>query len=74
MFFKQEHVEQSHVVNIMLLRYIKSFVLCYYTETTPLNPMRGNALKKVLCENFFCFPHMLNLHKWGIHQAFEKRK
>lgn len=57
MFFKQEHVEQSHVANIMLLRYIKSFVLCYYTETTPLNPMRGNALKKYFAENFLLPTH-----------------
>lgn len=74
MFFKHEHVEQSHVANIMLLRYTKSLALRYYTETTPLNPMRGNALKKVLCGKLFWFPHMLNLHKWGIQQAFEKRK
>lgn len=51
MFFKQQHVEQSHVENIMLLRYTKSLVLCCYIETTPLNPMRGNALKKCSVEN-----------------------
>lgn len=74
MFFKHEHVEQSHVANIMLFRCTKYLVLCYYTETTPLNPMRGNALKKSALWKTFWFPHMLNLYKWCIHQAFEKRK
>lgn len=47
------YVEQSHVENVMLLRYTKSLVPCYYSETTPLNPARGNAFKKAFCGRVF---------------------
>lgn len=56
MFFMAENVEQSHVVIIMLLKFTKSLVLCYYTETS-LNPARGNALKKSFVQNFLVPTH-----------------
>lgn len=51
----------------------KSPVLCYYTEPTPLTAMREYALK-CLFRRAFYFPHMLNLYKRHIHQAFERKK